>query len=255
MDIVDWWSYLADKGLDPKNKTAQDVADMVIAQAVPKEDRITLGDMMPWLTVCPVCKEKFDTVSAKELHLSVHKTATKLPKNLNQHTLKQTKLGFVIKCPDCQPAAEAEEFNTIEELEAHGRTRHYEKDYVCEICDKVLPTFNLFFHQHLRDHCRHDSHGLPICPWCDKLMGHHDKKKKVIKNFDHMSSHIPPKYWSDQLSCPICKRRVYTKSGKEYHMKNDHPKDPVKVPCTMCKMVFAKKEYLARHVKQKHGDK
>lgn len=59
----------------------------------------------------------------------------------------------------------------MSDLEKHSYDDHYEKDYVCGLCSKVLPTFNLYFKQHLRDHVSLDEEGQQVCPFCHTKWG------------------------------------------------------------------------------------
>jgi len=166
------------------------------------------------------------------------------------------------RCLDCQKTDSNAAFASMEELEGHSKANHYEKDYLCQICDKVLPSFNLFYKQHLRQHCTKDQDGFPICPFCQKQMGRYDPnaktpKTKICENYGHLSTHLPPKYWSDNLNCSVCKRRHYCLKTRLKHEQTHHPKEmglepAPKLPCPNCKMVFLRREYLNRHVKMKH---
>ena len=106
----------------------------------------------------------------------MHRALAPMPKYVGKN-ITSTSTGFKVKCADCPDLKTASVFTSMADLESHASTEHYEKDYVCALCSKVLPTFELYFKQHLREHCQHDQDGFPLCPWCSKRMGRYEKNQ------------------------------------------------------------------------------
>lgn len=76
--------------------------------------------------------------------------------------------------------------------------------------------------------------------------------------YNHLSVHVPSKYWSDALICSVCGSRHSSQAQRQKHELTDHPREmglgpAPKHPCSHCKMVFPKKVYLAAHKRNKHG--
>ena len=218
-----------------------------------------LGADHPSLTSCGECgswilKSKMDrhlvvahgiSVTSKEPHVgpkrmrgkSVKKSRHKChncprdflsKERMMNHFLKRHARRF--KCKQCPK--DVKSFGTDEKLFIHVRETHFERDYNCDICEVVMPTY-YYFKKHLLSHMVNGKNGTVICPYCYKDVT--AKSNHADRYTSHMLTHVRPDYFPFQ--CSYCPMKLVSSSKLKEHENIEHTGDCSYI-CVYCERGF-----------------
>jgi len=245
----------------------------------------TWHSTMP-ISVCPVCIEIFEDKAALDSHACPgaevtnrniichqHESPVRLTgrQQLEEHMLTQhrTSLGgastntkFQVSCCICQKTFLLKKnlwkhLRNIHNLETAGTATGQQKtapavvkrtNHSCTVCGRTF-----YYKNDLANHMEQRHASVKAYRCADTSCGRAFTSLKSLKQHarnSECSSGTPNK---DDLTCPVCGKRLSTKAKLKTHQRLTHSEVRA-FPCRYCELRFKEKRMLRQHVNNRHKE-